>query len=413
MAVDAGIYGQVQQPQQVNPLNALAQAYQVKGLQSQLERGDREAAQQNRLLELVQSPTFAGLPTAQKAAALQGVGAFDQASKVVTTEATANKDQRAADVSSFELQSKKLDMLSNLAGSVTDQPSYDRARQIAQQQGLDVSKWNPQYDPAGVAQFAQATLSAKERLNAQIQQQGQQITRQNNIDTNATSRANNADTIANSARTANMTDARSREANANGRVPSGYRQAGDGALEFIPGGPADPAAAKKASPTEFQGKSATYGARAQEADRLITDLTGNYSPTGINFKQAVGEIPLLGGISSASANAALSENSQKAEQAQRDFVNAVLRQESGAAIGKDEFDNAKKQYFPQPGDGKEVIAQKAANRKLVVQGFMNNAGNAPVAAAPAAQAAKASVPTRKVIGGKTYENDGKGWYVVN
>lgn len=214
MAVDAGIYGQVQQPQQVNPLASLAQAYQIKAYAGAADKSDREAEQQNRLLALVQSPGFAAQSTAQKAAALQGVGAFDQASKVVTTEATANKDQRAADVSSFDLQSKKLDMLSNLAGSVTDQPSYDRARQIAQQQGLDVSKWNPQYDPAGVAQFAQATLSAKERLNAQIQQQGQQITRQNSIDSNATSRANNADTIANSAQTAQMTDARAREFNA-------------------------------------------------------------------------------------------------------------------------------------------------------------------------------------------------------
>jgi hypothetical protein len=37
----------------------------------------------------------------------------------------------------------------------------------------------------------------------------------------------------------NMVDARSREANAQGRVPAGYRQKPDGSLEFIPGGPAD------------------------------------------------------------------------------------------------------------------------------------------------------------------------------
>jgi hypothetical protein len=73
---------------------------------------------------------------------------------------------------------------------------------------------------------------------------------------------------------------------------------------------------------------------------------------------------------------ALSANSQKAEQAQRNFVNAVLRQESGAAIADTEFANAKKQYFPQPGDGPDVIAQKAANRKTVIAGFRNNAGNA-------------------------------------
>jgi hypothetical protein len=204
MPVDASIYGGVQPQQQANPLNALAQAYQIKGLQSQMDRSDREAMQQNKLLELVQSPSFAGLGTAQKAAALQGVGAFDQAGKLVTTEATANKDRSASAVSEFDLQAKKLDMLSNLAATVTDQPSYDRARAIAQQQGLDVSKWNPQYDPAGVAQFAQATLGAKERLNAQVQREGQQITRQNNIDTNATSASNNANTVAATDRATNQ-----------------------------------------------------------------------------------------------------------------------------------------------------------------------------------------------------------------
>jgi len=38
----------------------------------------------------------------------------------------------------------------------------------------------------------------------------------------------------------------------------------------------------------------------------------------------------------------------------------VLRKESGAAIAASEFDNAEKQYFPQPGDSDQVISQKRA-----------------------------------------------------
>ena len=38
---------------------------------------------------------------------------------------------------------------------------------------------------------------------------------------------------------------------------------------------------------------------------------------------------------------------QKYEQAQRDWVNANLRKESGAVISDSEFANASKQYFPQ------------------------------------------------------------------
>jgi hypothetical protein len=172
----------------------------------------------------------------------------------------------------------------------------------------------------------------------------------------------------------NMADARSRESNAQSRVPAGYRLAADGqGLEFIPGGPADPNAAKKAAPTEFQGKSAIYGTRAQEADRIITSLDGKYSPAAVNTKEAMGKVPLFGGTLEAVGNMALSSSGQKAEQAQRDFINAVLRQESGAVISEQEFDNARKQYFPQPFDSAEVKRQKAQNRKLAIQGILNNA----------------------------------------
>jgi len=57
------------------------------------------------------------------------------------------------------------------------------------------------------------------------------------------------------------------------------------------------------------------------------------------------------------------------EQAERNFINAVLRRESGAAIAPSEFDSAAKQYFPQPGDSPEVLDQKAANRKTVISNF--------------------------------------------
>lgn len=144
------------------------------------------------------------------------------------------------------------------------------------------------------------------------------------------------------------------------------------------------AAAGKA-PTEFQGKSAAFGARAAEADKTITGLQGKYEPARVNAKMSAQDFPLVGGITGAVANNFLSDSEQLAEQAQRDFINAILRQESGAAIGKDEFTNARRQYFPQPGDSDAVIQQKARNRALSVQGLNNNAGRAAFSA-PAAPA---------------------------
>ena len=73
-------------------------------------------------------------------------------------------------------------------------------------------------------------------------------------------------------------------------------------------------------------------------------------------------------------NYLLSSEQQRVDQAQRDFVNAVLRQESGAVISDAEFANAQRQYFPSPGDDAKTIAQKRANRKLAIQGFAKMSG---------------------------------------
>lgn len=154
------------------------------------------------------------------------------------------------------------------------------------------------------------------------------------------------------------------------------------------------------APTEFQGKSAAFGARAEEADKVLGSLVGKYSPAAINSKSSVENTPLIGGLLGSAANKfALSDDDQKAEQAQRDFVNAVLRQESGAAIGPSEFDNARKQYFPQPGDGKGVIAQKDRNRKLAIQGLKSNAGRAAFEA-PASAGGNIFDQADAILGGK-------------
>lgn len=71
-----------------------------------------------------------------------------------------------------------------------------------------------------------------------------------------------------------------------------------------------------------------------------------------------------------------SKDFQSLDQAQRNFVNAVLRRESGAVISPSEFENARLQYFPQPGDKPSTLKQKKANRDLVQKRFIQSSGNA-------------------------------------
>lgn len=81
---------------------------------------------------------------------------------------------------------------------------------------------------------------------------------------------------------------------------------------------------------------------------------------------------------------------QKFDQARRAFINSQLRRESGAAIGKDEYANANKMYFPMPGDSKDTIAQKAAARQAAIKAMIRDAG--PTYGKPKADEATGDMP---------------------
>lgn len=128
--------------------------------------------------------------------------------------------------------------------------------------------------------------------------------------------------------------------------------------------------------TEDQGKSSGFFLRATTAEKDLGALEGQ--GTSI-WNNTGGKLPVVG-------NYMRSQDAQKYDQAKRNFINAVLRRESGAVIGPSEFDNAEQQYFPQPGDGPDVIKQKKANRADAIKGLEIGAGpGAGLAVPPPAQ----------------------------
>lgn len=199
-------------------------------------------------------------------------------------------------------------------------------------------------------------------------------------------------------------------------VPAGYRVKTDGTgLEPIPGGPADPNTPKgKNSLNDTQAKALQFGSRMQASEGILDRLAA----TGVNqpglIKRGADAVGL-----GAAANWTQSAEQQQVEQAQRDFINAALRRESGAAIADSEFANARQQYFPQPGDSKEVIAQKRANRELATRGILAEVPESErrlaqvrdPAAAPAATAAAVPAGMSRQIGtsgGKPVYEDAQG-----
>jgi hypothetical protein len=140
--------------------------------------------------------------------------------------------------------------------------------------------------------------------------------------------------------------------------------------------------------TEVQGNAVGFAARAIEANRIATDLEKQGVRNTGAIRTALGGVagmtPFIGeeleqGVRSVfnvapSFLGGASTEQQKVEQARRDFVSAILRPESGAAIGVQEAKNEEKKYFPQAGDSDEVIQQKQQARLKAIEGLKAKAG---------------------------------------
>ena len=116
---------------------------------------------------------------------------------------------------------------------------------------------------------------------------------------------------------------------------------------------------------DWQRKDLDFVTRMMQADKVLSEVGTNYDPAYVKAARYVENTPILGDI----ANAAISENDQRVLQAQRQFLNSVLRPESGAVIGDTEFASGVKQYFPQPNESKKIQEQKANARRTAIEGL--------------------------------------------
>lgn len=112
--------------------------------------------------------------------------------------------------------------------------------------------------------------------------------------------------------------------------------------------------------------SALYSTRAKQSDQQLRQmLEGGFDPTSMKTA-AGGLLP----------EALKSGDVKQYENSKRNFVAAILRKESGAAISPSEFSEADKLYFPQAGDTPEVLEQKAQARQDAISGLELSAGPA-------------------------------------
>jgi hypothetical protein len=149
-----------------------------------------------------------------------------------------------------------------------------------------------------------------------------------------------------------------------------------------------PLKGKSSGLTESQGNATAFGMRMKESHDLLTKLE-KAGATDTGYARGViggtlGLTPLIGDkLNDATGNifsalpavlGGLNEQQQQTVNARINFITAVLRKESGASIGPDEFRTAEKLYFPQPGNPPSVIAQKQRARELAIQAMKIQAG---------------------------------------
>lgn len=113
------------------------------------------------------------------------------------------------------------------------------------------------------------------------------------------------------------------------------------------------AAKKKKQPSGAQAAAAGFGRRIEAANDIFERLSS----------KGFDRTSMISGFMDYFAPEAMkSSDLQEQNQAERNFINAVLRRESGAAISPTEFESAELQYFPRAGDSAQVLANKAQNR---------------------------------------------------
>jgi hypothetical protein len=145
---------------------------------------------------------------------------------------------------------------------------------------------------------------------------------------------------------------------------------------------------KSSGLTETQGNATAFGMRMKDSHALLKDLE-NKGETGTGVIRGtvggvVGLVPFIGDKFTAATDdifnvlpgilGGMSPEQQQVVNGRINFITAVLRKESGAAISPGEFITAEKLYFPKPGENATVIKQKQKARELAIKAMEIQAG---------------------------------------
>lgn len=158
--------------------------------------------------------------------------------------------------------------------------------------------------------------------------------------------------------------------------------------------------------TESQGKAQLFTERMVQNDKTLTSLEQlGFDPTTIGTT-AQRFVP----------NRFRSSEVQQYNAAKDNWISAVLRQESGAAISSSEYKQANREYFPQDGDSAAVVANKQQLRKVAEAQMRKVGGPQASTSAVPVSTSGVSAPSagakRVIQNGVTFEWNGTGYVPV-
>lgn len=182
---------------------------EMRNMQLQQSRqGMQDAAEQRRIARETDPQNLSS--------AYYKAGLVPQAQAAQKFQTEQQKAERDALKAKLDAGIRQFEAIGQIMSGVRDQPTYDTARQqVGAIVGPDAMANIPAiYDPAAVARNQQQAMSVKDRMEQERKRYEFENPSANSLLQARTSQANNAATIANSARTANMTDSRARDFNA-------------------------------------------------------------------------------------------------------------------------------------------------------------------------------------------------------
>ncbi len=406
MAIDPSIALQVRTAQVADPLEGYGRVLSLKNMlqagqmnQQQLEQSRMQTAQMQRAADEEQAVRGAFQAAGGDARkALPGVMAASPKTGLAIAKQLSEQEKTGLEFKKLRLEhdAKAAEYIGQQLGGVRDQASYDMARERIAAAGLPVDQMPPMFAPQLVDGYVQKGLSIKDRLDQERQQLDLKLRQ------GAEERANRQDqrnaTLFDVQLPGMRADATLKQLTAAGQAPIQPADAariaqGEQGLKLTARGQDMSAATARAGqaitmrgqemtdtrarelnaitrdqkpPTASEQQAAGYYGRALSANRRLEQMeTLMLNKSGVD-QLGYRYLP----------NMLQSEDNQLYRQAQREFTEARLRKESGAAIAASEYENDEKTFFPQPGDKPETLKQKADARLEVLNGLRVAAGRA-------------------------------------